>query len=77
MAKAVAISFKEFRARITQKMLAERNYSGSGFLTASSVQFADARNIIPSVAEAPASAALVGIRPPSLLVLLCTAPNCH
>ncbi len=70
-----SLVLRSFGFVTTQRRLAERNYSGCGFLTAFSVRFVDAGNIIPSVAVILASVELADIRPPSLPVPSCTVPN--
>ena len=80
MAKAVAISFKEFCKRYsTEDACREelgRNYSASGFPRASFARNAVVLSIIFSGGERFASAALAAIRPLLPPGLLCTARIC-
>lgn len=76
MAKAVAISFKEFCKRYSTEDACRRNYSASGFPRASFARNAVVLSIIFSGGERFASAALAAIRPLLPPGLLCTARIC-
>ncbi len=76
MAKATAISFKEFRVRYSTEEACREELFRLRFPNGFVCPVCGCREYYPSMAVIPSSAAPVVIRPLSLPVPLCTVPDC-